>query len=125
VTKERVIARVVRGFKRRFPHLEHVRFIQYWPGRIDTTRDLLPTMTLDERAPHIGVIMGCPGLPWATFCGDLAARTALGAEGDDRRYYRYFGRSRGFLVPDPLVRLLGKPVAFSMNQGWAKYYQRD
>lgn len=125
VTNARAIGKVIHDFKRRFPHLEHLRFLQYWPGRIDTTRDLLPTLMLDERSPHIGIIMGAPGLPWATFCGDLAARTALGTEGKDRDYYRYFGRSRGFFVPDGLVRLLGKQLSFSINQGWAKYYQKD
>ena len=38
----RVIKRVVKDFKNHFPGLRDLSFIQFWPGLIDTTRDLLP-----------------------------------------------------------------------------------
>ncbi|HEV2290275.1 MAG TPA: FAD-binding oxidoreductase [Gemmatimonadales bacterium] len=126
VTSKRVILRVIRDFKARFPFLHRLNFIQYWPGLIDTTRDLLPTVLRDERLPWVHWVLGCVGLPWAAFCGDFAARNVLGTAGeDDARYYRYFSAQRPFFLPLWTERLLGKPLVFSLNNGWAKYYQVD
>lgn len=123
---ERVIGRVVRDFHRRWPQVEGLKFIQFWPGRIDMTRDLLPTLLRDERSPFMHFVLGCVGLPWATFCGDLAARHVLGtADRAEHRYYRYFDINRRFLVPLWAERLVGKRLAFSLNNAWAKYRQVD
>ena len=125
-TTSAVIDRVVSGFRRMFPQLRSVRFIQYWMGRIDMTRDLLPTVVKEPGAPWIHRVLGCVGLPWATFCGDFAARQVL-AERDtgDEKYYRYFDVNRRFLVPIWLERMIGKRLAFPLNNAWAKYYQKD
>lgn len=121
-----VIGRVLGGFQRKFPFLERLRFIQYWPGLIDTTRDLLPTIVRDPQAPWVHWVLGCVGLPWAAFCGDFVARRALGqADADAERYYRYFEAARPFLIPLWLERWLGKPLVFSLNNAWAKYVQVD
>ncbi|HMZ48231.1 MAG TPA: FAD-binding oxidoreductase [Flavobacteriales bacterium] len=122
----RIINRVIAGFKEKFPQLRELEFIQYWPGRIDSTRDLLPTVLKDERAPWLHFVLGCVGLPWATFCGDFAARHAMnGGNEPDKHYYDYFRPDRGFFVPLWLERVLGKQIVFSLNNGWAKYYQKD
>lgn len=126
VTTPRIIRRVIRDLKEKLPCLEHVEFIQYWPGRIDTTRDLLPTLLKDEHCPWIHYVLGCVGLPWATFSGDFAARHVLDdASCDDHRYYRYFSIERGFLLPLWLTRIVGKQLVFSLNNAWSKYYQVD
>jgi gamma-glutamylputrescine oxidase len=66
------------------------------------------------------------GLPWATFCGDFAARQVLAeAETGDEKYYRYFDVNRRFLVPIWLEKIMGKRLAFPLNNAWAKYYQKD
>jgi gamma-glutamylputrescine oxidase len=124
VTTPQVIHRVLRRFKRNFPGIDHVEFIQYWPGRIDTTRDLLPTVLRVERSPWIHYVLGCVGLPWATFCGDFAGRHIL-CDGrcEEHKYYRYFSVDRGFLLPLWLQKLVGKQLLFSINNAWAKYYQ--
>ena len=125
VTSPRVADRVVEGFRKKFPALRHVEFLQYWPGLIDMTRDLFPTVLRDERAPWVHFVLGSVGLPWAAFCGDFAARHTLdgGAQEDDI-YYRYFRPDRPFLMPLWSERLLGKPIVFSLNNIWAKYYQK-
>jgi gamma-glutamylputrescine oxidase len=126
VTTTRVIDHVIRGFKTAFPNLKDLKFIQYWPGRIDTTRDLLPTIVRDARMPWLHVVLGCVGLPWATFCGDFAARHAYDTRAwSDHHYYDYFRPDRKFLLPLWLEGLLGKQIVFSVNNGWAKYYQVD
>lgn len=126
VTTPRIIEKVIRKFRSRFPYLKHLDFIQYWPGRIDMTRDLLPTVVRDERNPSVHHVLGCVGLPWASFCGDFAARAALGeADSDERRYYRYFSVRRPFLLPLWLEKIAGKRIVFTLSNAWAMYYQSD
>lgn len=126
VRTPRVIERVITGLKARIPVLASHRSIQYWPGLIDTTRDLLPTLLRDPAAPWVHWVLGCVGLPWAAFCGDFAARQVLGAgdPGEDR-YYRYFQPERPFLLPLWTERVAGKPLVFALNNAWAKYGQVD
>lgn len=119
-----IIEQVIRKLKRALPCLDGVRFIEYWPGRIDMTRDLLPTVFRDPEAPWVHYVLGCVGLPWATFCGDLVARMVLGdAQPEEQKYYRYFSNDRGFLVPVWLERVMGKKLVFTLNNWWAKYHQ--
>ena len=125
-TTSGVIDRVISGFRGMFPQLSSLRFIQYWMGRIDMTRDLLPTVLREPQAPWVHRVLGCVGLPWATFCGDFAARQVLAEkETGDEKYYRYFDVNRRFLVPIWAERVIGKRLAFPLNNAWAKYYQRD
>ncbi len=121
-----IIKRVIRGFKEHFPFLRDLSFIQFWPGLIDTSRDLLPIITRLPKLPHVQLIMGVVGLPWAAFAGGFAARCALGNAADEyRKYYPYFTNRRHFFLPSGLGRIIGKPLLFSLNNGWAKYYQVD
>ena len=126
VTTPAVIEKVIRRFREKFPYVSKLDFIQYWPGRIDMTRDLLPTVVRDPKRPWVHHVLGCVGLPWATFCGDFAARAALDkADKDERRYYRYFSSRRPFLLPIWLEKIVGKRIVFSLNNAWAKYWQND
>lgn len=123
---EDVIAGVHKRFKSHFPFLRDLHFIQYWPGLIDTTRDLLPTIVRDASNQRIHFILGVVGLPWASFCGDFVARNILGeADEDCHKYYEYFTDRRYFAFPVWLEQLLGKPMVFALSNGWAKYYQKD
>jgi gamma-glutamylputrescine oxidase len=125
-TKPDVMEDVIFRFKAKFPFLSELTFIQYWPGSIDCTRDLMPTVVREPERPWVHWVLGCVGLPWATFCGDFAARHAFESGGqDDHRFYQYFAESRGFLVPTWLEPLMGKKLVFSLNNGWAKYFQVD
>jgi gamma-glutamylputrescine oxidase len=70
--------------------------------------------------------MGVVGLLWASFCGNFTARAILGtATEDEHRYYEYFSDRRHFFLPSGLGNIIGKPMLFAMNNGWAKYYQID
>jgi gamma-glutamylputrescine oxidase len=121
-----VIDRVIHNFRKLWPVVNHVEFIQFWSGRIDMTRDLLPTVLRDNRTPWVHYVLGCVGLPWATFCGDFVARHVYDDEScDDHRYYRYFGIDRGFLIPLWVERVIGKRLVFVVNNAWAKYYQKN
>jgi gamma-glutamylputrescine oxidase len=126
VTTPSVIKSVIAGFKQKFPFLKHLEFIQYWPGRIDTTRDLLPTVLRDEKAPWVSYVLGCVGLPWATFSGEYAAfHSFCDSTCKKHQYYNYFRPSRKFLLPLAAQNVVGKQLLFSINNAWAKYYQVD
>ena len=122
----RIISRVIRRFKKHFPFLHDLAFIQFWPGLIDATRDLLPIIVRPPQQPHLHFILGSVGLPWAAFAGSFAARNVLGeADEDYKKYYRYFSNRRHFAFPSGLVKVIGKPLVFSLSNGWAKFYQVD
>jgi gamma-glutamylputrescine oxidase len=123
---ERIIDRVIRRFRSHWPSVAHVHFRQFWMGRIDMTRDLMPTVLREEEAPWIHYVLGCVGLPWATFCGDFAARHVLSeASLGDERFYRYFRPDRRFLIPLWGEKVLGKRISFVLNQFYAKYREVD
>ena len=123
---EGVIDGVHSRFKSHFPFLKSLRFTQYWPGLIDNTRDLLPTIVKDSNNPSIHFILGVVGLPWASFSGNFVARNILNeADAEDQKYYDYFSDRRYFAFPMWLEKLFGKPILFSLSTGWAKYYQKD
>ncbi|MEO8486556.1 MAG: FAD-binding oxidoreductase [Betaproteobacteria bacterium] len=121
-----VIKRVIKDFKSHFPALNDLSFIQFWPGLIDATRDLLPVIARPPEHPHLRFILGCVGIPWATFCGSFTARNVLGEADDDySRYFNYFSSQRHFALPSGLARVIGKPLLFSLTNSWAKFYQVD
>jgi gamma-glutamylputrescine oxidase len=121
-----VINKVINQFKEHFPFLRDLPFIQFWPGLIDTTRDLLPIIVKPPTQPHLQFILGSVGLPWAAFAGSFAARNILGVGDDDyKKYYPYFSNRRHFPLPSGLAAIIGKPALFSLSNGWAKFYQVD
>ncbi|HJW19391.1 MAG TPA: FAD-binding oxidoreductase [Candidatus Nitrosotalea sp.] len=125
-TTTHVINRVIGGLKEKIPSIQHLRFIQYWQGRIDMTRDLIPTVLRDPTRPWIHFVLGCVGLPWATFCGNFAARNVLdNEEPDAEKYYQYFSPNRKFFMPLWLEPILGKRLVFTVNNAWAKYKQKN
>ncbi len=121
-----VINGVHARFRSHFPFLKNLHFPQFWPGRIDTTRDLLPVVVKDPTNPSVHFILGVVGLPWASFAGHFVAENILGtAKADDQRYYEYFSDRRYFKFPVRLQRIMGKPALFALSNGWAKYFQVD
>lgn len=118
-----IIGRVITDFKKRFPKLHHVDFIQYWPGRIDTTKDIMPIVDW-YGSKHIQYVLGCVGLPWAAFCGAYAARRLFEPHTCEQ-YCKYLGDNRRFLVSPGLQQLIGKMISFSLNNAYSKYLQRD
>lgn len=122
----RVIRRVIEDFRSHFPELKGLSFIQFWPGQIDATRDLLPVIARPPEHPHIRFVLGCVGIPWATFCGSFTARNVLGdADADYKKYFNYFSNRRQFAFPSALGNVIGKPLLFSLSNSWAKFYQVD
>lgn len=124
-TTSRVIERVISKLKKKIPALRHVQFIQYWLGRIDMTRDLLPTIVKVPKSKRIHFVLGCVGLPWATFCGNLVAEHILDEKDLTKKYYKYFSANRKFFLPLSSEQVLGKRLMFTLSSTWAKYLQID
>lgn len=121
-----VIRNVIQDFKAHFPALKDLSFIQFWPGLIDTTRDLLPLIVKPPSQPHLQFILGIVGLPWAAFAGSFAARNILGDAAEDyQKYYPYFSNRRHFSLSSGLGKIIGKPALFSLTNSWAKFHQVD
>ena len=122
----RVIRRIIEDFRNHFPELRGLSFMQFWPGQIDMSRDLLPVIAKPRELPHVRFILGCVGIPWATFCGSFAARMVLGeADEDYRKFFNYFSNNRRFSLPIGLGKVIGKPILFSLSNSWAKFRQVD
>jgi len=121
-----VIKRIIKDFNEHFPRLRNLSFMQFWPGQIDTTRDLLPTIARPPEHAYLRFIFGCVGIPWAVFTGSFTARNVLGiADEDYRKYFNYFSNQRYFSLPSKLGDIVGKPMLFSLTNSWAKFYQVD
>jgi gamma-glutamylputrescine oxidase len=121
-----IIRRVIKDFRGHFPQLSELSFMQFWPGQIDMTRDLLPVIARPPEHQHVRFILGCVGIPWATFCGSFTARNVLGeADEDYRKYFNYFSSRRHFALPSGLGKVIGKPLLYSLSNTWAKFYQVD
>lgn len=121
-----VIRNVIKEFKAHFPFLKDLNFNQFWPGLIDTSRDLLPIIVKPPAQPHLQFILGIVGLPWAAFSGSFAARNILGEAAEDyEKYYPYFSNRRHFALPSGLGKIIGKPALFSLTNSWAKFWQVD
>ena len=118
-----VILNVIKKFKNHFPHLSHVKFKSYWPGLVDLTQDIMPVVDYDLNNPHIQYVQGCPGLPWAAFCGDYAASRIINHKYKD--YDKYFGANRKFPIPFGVQSIIGKPLTYAITNPYAKYYQKD
>jgi gamma-glutamylputrescine oxidase len=122
----RVIRRIIEDFYSHFPELRSISFMQFWPGQIDMSRDLLPVIAKPRELPHVRFILGCVGIPWATFCGSFAARMVLGEADDDyRKFFNYFSNNRNFTLSIGLGKVISKPVLFSLSNAWAKFRQVD
>jgi gamma-glutamylputrescine oxidase len=122
----RIIRKIIKDFHDHFPELNNVSFMQFWPGQIDATRDLLPTIAKPPQQPHVRFIFGAVGIPWAAFTGSFAARNILGAADEDyQKYFNYFSNDRKFSLPSSLGKIIGKPALFALTNSWAKFYQVD
>ena len=100
--------------------------MQFWPGLIDVSRDMLPVIARPPKHPYVRLILGRVGIPWATFCGSFAARNVLGeADVDYQKYFNYFSNERYFPLPSAVGRVIGKTMYFSLTNTWAKFYQVD
>jgi len=124
VNSPTIIKKVVFDLRKRFPVLNNIEFTQYWPGHIDTTKDLIPIVDFNTGNKKIQYVLGCVGLPWAAFCGKFAAKRLL-QPGFCDTYCSYLSKERKFFIPNWVQHILTKPLAFALNNAYSKYVQKD
>jgi gamma-glutamylputrescine oxidase len=118
-TSSLIIQNVIKDFQKNFPVAKKISFIQYWPGRIDTTKDIMPI--IEERGDDCIYIQGCVGLPWAAACGEYAAQKILSNRNDLDEFFKY---DRKFFLPFSFENSLFKMPIFALNNAYSKYLQK-
>lgn len=124
ITTPEIINGIISDFKKKFPQLENLQFIQYWPGRIDTTKDLMPIIDTEKGNKNNMYVIGCVGLPWAAFSGMFAAKRLLNPKYKEN-FSLFFSAKRNYLIPKFAQKILGKMITFSLNNLYSKYFQKD
>jgi len=124
VNSPRIIKHVQDDLRKQFPILRRIEFIQYWPGYIDTTKDLMPIVDFDTGSPHVQYVVGNVGLPWAAFCGDFAARMILNRK-SCTPFRRYLSKNRKFFINRGVQAVLRKPLTFALNNSYSIFLQKD
>ena len=67
----RVIRRIIEDFRSHFPELADLSFIQFWPGQIDMSRDLLPVIAKPPEHAARAVHPRLRGYPVGNFLREL------------------------------------------------------
>ena len=114
-------ARKLSGYlARTFPQLT-IRFDHLWPGLIGISKDFAPIVGTHHAFSSVHFAGAVAGLPWAAALGQYVAQKIT-----DRRSEldKALSPDRRFVVGPRFQRVLGKPVAFALSHGAAKYFER-
>lgn len=113
----RVARKLYRYLASHFPSLT-VEIEYLWSGLIGVSQDFAPVAGRHKAFPEVYFAGAGAGLPWAAALGEyLAQKISEGrAELDEM-----LSPDRAFPLGRPLQRLFGKPAAFALSHGVAKY----
>ena len=116
----RVARKLYRYLFKHFPSL-NLEIEHLWPGLIGVSPDFAPVVGRHEALPAVVFAGAASGLPWAAALGQyLAEKITDGrADLDDT-----LSAERSFPVGRRLRHLLGKPAAFALSHGVAKYLRK-
>ena len=114
---QRVARKLYTYLAKHFPSLT-VEIEHLWSGLIGVSQDFAPVAGQHDAFPAVYFAGAGAGLPWAAALGEYLAQkiTEGRAELDEMLSPR-----RSFPVGRPLQRLFGKPAAFALSHGAAKY----
>lgn len=119
-TPQRAARNLTRYLAAHFPSLT-VEFESLWPGFIGVSKDFAPVVGTHEAFPTVHFAGAAAGLPWAAAIGEyLAGKITDGREELDEA----LGAGRPFPVGRRLQGIVGKPVAFALSHGAAKYLRK-
>ncbi len=111
---DHVIKGVIKQIWKAFPSLSDVHFDNYWSGRIEATKDLMPMIGRDMQFSNHLWVQWCVWLPWAAASGRHAAQQLLG-ELTDPDLDTVFNPSRPFLIWLQTNNLILKPIVFGLS----------
>ncbi len=103
-----------------FPSLR-VEFEYLWPGFIGVSKDFAPVVGTHEAFPSVHFAGAAAGLPWAAAIGEYVAEKIANGRGE---FDEALGPERRFPVGRRLQGILGKPAAFAVSHGAAKYLRK-
>lgn len=119
-SSRRVLRKQRRYLARHFPFLR-AEFEHVWSGLIGVSKDFAPVAGRHDAYPNVYFAGAGAGLPWAAALGEYLAQKIT--EGRDE-FDESLLPERTFAVGGRLQRLLGKPAAFALSHGIAKYLGR-
>lgn len=112
----------IRKFEKSFPKLKNVKFVSYWAGLIDISKDMMPIADFDEDNKNIFYVLGNAGLPWATHLGIYAAKKLLNENVKNTKdYEKFFKAKRKFFISDFVQRLITKILSFLISNLHTEY----
>jgi gamma-glutamylputrescine oxidase len=116
----RVARRLHRYLGEHFPNLT-IEFAHFWPGLIGVSKDFAPVVGRHDAFPDVHFAGAGAGLPWAAALGEYLAQKITEGRGE---LDEMLSPGRPFTIGPRLQRLLGKPVAFALSHGAAKYMRK-
>lgn len=119
-SRRRVVRKLRRYLAEHFPSLA-IELEYLWPGLIGVSKDFAPVVGRHPVFPAVHFAGAAAGLPWAAALGEYLAQkiTEGRAELDET-----LSAGRSFAIGRRLQRPLGKPLAFALSHGIAKYLRK-
>jgi gamma-glutamylputrescine oxidase len=115
----RVARRLHRYLREHFPSLK-IELQHAWPGLIGVSKDFAPVVGRHGALPAYFAGAGA-GLPWAAALGEYLAQKITDGRAD---FDQVLSPERHFAVGRRLQGVLGKPIAFALSHGAAKYLRK-
>lgn len=116
----RVARRLHRYLGEHFPSLT-IELEHFWPGLIGVSKDFAPVVGRHDAFPTVYFAGAGAGLPWAAALGEYLAQKITEGRGE---LDETLSPGRSVTIGPRLQRLLGKPVAFALSHGAAKYLRK-
>jgi len=116
----RVARRLYAYLGEHFPALT-IELAHFWPGLIGVSKDFAPVVGRHEAYPTVFFAGAGAGLPWAAALGEYVAQKITEGRGE---LDEVLSPGRSFPIGPRLQRLIGKPVAFALSHGAAKYMRK-
>jgi gamma-glutamylputrescine oxidase len=92
-----------------------------WPGLIGVSKDFLPVVGRQPDLPHVIFAGAAAGLPWAAGLGEYLAHKVTDGRDD---LDALLSVDRHFPIDGVLQSVVGRPVAFALSHGIAKYLRK-
>jgi gamma-glutamylputrescine oxidase len=115
------VARMLRRYLgEHFPSLA-IEFENFWPGLIGVSKDFAPVVGRHHAFSTVYFAGAGAGLPWSAALGEYLAQKITEGRGE---LDEILSPRRPFTIGPRLQRLIGKPIAFALSHGAAKYMRK-
>lgn len=109
--QKRTIQKLTDYVQRHFPNVS-ITFEYCWPGLIGISKDVRPIAGRDKQNQHIYYVTAATGLPWAAALGVYSADHMIKGRSE---FDEIFSPYRSFFIGDTIQSLIGKRLAFALN----------